>query len=70
MPLSAKSLSPQFGVILTNVDITSDIDHATFDDTQQLSTGIRDVFVNGTHVIENGTHTGASPGMFVKGPGA
>ena len=46
------------------------IDHATFDDTHQLSTGIRDVFVNGTHVIENGTHTGASPGMFVKGPGA
>ena len=46
------------------------IDHATFDDTHQLSTGIRDVFVNGTRVLDNGKHTGATPGMFVKGRGA
>ena len=45
-------------------------DRSTFDDTHQLSIGIRDVFVNGIRVLENGAHTGATPGMFVKGPGA
>jgi N-acyl-D-aspartate/D-glutamate deacylase len=46
------------------------VDRSTFDDTHQLSVGIRDVFVNGTRVLNNGTHTGATPGVFVKGPGA
>jgi N-acyl-D-amino-acid deacylase len=32
--------------------------------------GVRDVFVNGTRVLENGAHTGALPGRFVRGPGA
>ena len=45
-------------------------DRSTFDDTHQLSIGIRDVFVNGVRVLENGEHTGATPGMCVKGPGA
>lgn len=45
-------------------------DRSTFDDSHQLSIGIRDVFVNGIRVLENGVHTGATPGMFVKGPGA
>jgi N-acyl-D-amino-acid deacylase len=45
-------------------------DRSTFDDTHQLSVGIRDVFVNGGRVVENGEHTGATPGAFVKGPGA
>ena len=46
------------------------IDHSTFDNSHQLSIGIRDVFVNGIRVLENNDHTGATPGMFVKGPGA
>ena len=45
------------------------IDRATFDDSHQLSVGIRDVFVNGTRVLDGGAHTGATAGMFVKGPG-
>ncbi|GAA4743698.1 amidohydrolase family protein [Sphingomonas daechungensis] len=44
-------------------------DHATFEKPQQLSTGVRDVFVNGTQVLKNGQHTGAKPGRFVRGPG-
>jgi N-acyl-D-amino-acid deacylase len=44
-------------------------DHATFEKPQQLSTGVRDVFVNGTQVLEDGEHTGAKPGRFVRGPG-
>jgi dihydroorotase/N-acyl-D-amino-acid deacylase len=45
------------------------IDHSTFTDPHQLSTGIRDVWVNGGRVLQNGTHTGAMPGLIVDGPG-
>jgi N-acyl-D-amino-acid deacylase len=41
-------------------------DRATFDDPHQLSTGVRDVWVNGTRVLANGQHTGATPGHFVR----
>jgi N-acyl-D-amino-acid deacylase len=44
-------------------------DHATFAKPQQLSTGVRDVFVNGVQVVRNGTHTEATPGRVVRGPG-
>jgi dihydroorotase/N-acyl-D-amino-acid deacylase len=44
-------------------------DHATFEEPHQLSTGIRDVWVNGTRVLSNGEHTGATPGRVVRGPG-
>ena len=45
-------------------------DRATFADPHQLSVGIRDVWVNGQSVLQDGAHTGAKPGQFVKGPGA
>ncbi len=41
-------------------------DQATFEDAHQLSTGIRDVWVNGTRVMRNGQHTNATPGRVVK----
>jgi N-acyl-D-amino-acid deacylase len=44
-------------------------DHATFDSPRQYATGMIHVFVNGVQVLENGKHTGAFPGRFVKGPG-
>ncbi|MDA9588088.1 D-aminoacylase [Flavobacteriaceae bacterium] len=44
-------------------------DFATFENPMQYATGIEQVWVNGTHVLENGTHTGAFGGRFVKGPG-
>ena len=44
-------------------------DHATFEKPHQLSTGMRDVFVNGVAVLRDGKHTGAKPGVVVRGPG-
>jgi dihydroorotase/N-acyl-D-amino-acid deacylase len=46
------------------------IDNATFERPHQLSSGVRDVWVNGTRVLENGAHNGATPGLFLRGPGA
>ena len=45
------------------------IDHATFEKPHQLSTGVHHVFVNGTAVLRNGRHTGATPGRVVRGRG-
>jgi N-acyl-D-aspartate/D-glutamate deacylase len=45
------------------------IDRATFQEPHQLSEGMRDVFVNGVPVVRGGVHTGAKPGMIVRGPG-
>ena len=50
-------------------DPSTIIDNATFDKPHQLSTGMRDVFVNGTAVLRDGKHTGAKPGVVVRGPG-
>jgi len=44
-------------------------DHATYEKPQVFATGMREVFVNGTEVVRDGIHTGATPGRFVKGPG-
>ena len=44
-------------------------DHSTFEAPHQLSTGVRDVWVNGVQVLNCGVHTGATPGTWVKGPG-
>ena len=45
------------------------IDHATFEDPHQYSTGVHHVFVNGGQVLADGEHTGATPGKVVRGPG-
>jgi N-acyl-D-amino-acid deacylase len=44
-------------------------DHATFDNPRQYATGMLHVFVNGTQVLDNGEHTGATPGRVVRGSG-
>lgn len=44
-------------------------DHATFEEPQQYATGVDAVFVNGVQVLEDGEHTGATPGRVVRGPG-
>jgi hypothetical protein len=42
---------------------------ATFEKPHQLSTGVRDVWVNGIRVWRAGKHTGATPGRALYGPG-
>ena len=44
-------------------------DHATFAQPHQYATGMIHVFVNGRQVLNDGEHTGAKPGRFVRGPG-
>ena len=44
-------------------------DHATFIEPHQYATGVQHVFVNGTAVLRDGAHTGATPGRVVRGPG-
>ena len=44
-------------------------DFATFENPMQYAKGVNHVWVNGTHVLNNGNHTGAFGGKFVKGPG-
>lgn len=45
------------------------IDHATFEDPHQYSTGVVHVFVNGGQVLRDGEHTGVKSGRVVRGPG-
>jgi N-acyl-D-amino-acid deacylase len=44
-------------------------DRSTFADPHQFSIGIRDVWVNGVRVLDNGIHTGSMPGKWLPGPG-
>ncbi|HEV2643133.1 MAG TPA: D-aminoacylase [Candidatus Elarobacter sp.] len=44
-------------------------DNATFERPQQLSTGVRYVFVNGAAVVDSGRVTSALPGRGLRGPG-
>jgi N-acyl-D-amino-acid deacylase len=43
--------------------------NSTYEKPHQLSTGVSDVFVNGTQVLKSGTHTGAKSGRVVYGAG-
>jgi N-acyl-D-amino-acid deacylase len=44
-------------------------DHATFEKPHQFSTGMINVWVNGTQVLREGSHTNERPGRVVRGPG-
>lgn len=63
-------LRPGFFADVVIFDPATVTDHATVTDSHRLSTGIRDVWVNGTRVVQVGQHTGATPGKFVQGRGA
>lgn len=50
-------------------DVARITDPATFEQPHQYATGMVHVFVNGTQVLRDGEHTGATPGRVVRGPG-
>ena len=43
--------------------------NSTYEKPHQLATGVNNVFVNGTEVLKDGQHTGATPGRVVYGQG-
>ncbi len=54
-------------VVIFNPDSVRD--KATFDEPHQYAEGILHVFVNGVQVLDNGNHTGLTPGRCIRGPG-
>ncbi|MGH9380771.1 MAG: N-acyl-D-amino-acid deacylase family protein [Thermoanaerobaculia bacterium] len=62
-------LEPGFFADVVVFDPQTVGDRATFEQPHQLAVGVRHVFVNGTQVVRDGEHTGATPGRFVRGPG-
>jgi len=44
-------------------------DKATYEKSHQYAEGINHVFVNGVQVLDDGNHTGATPGRSIRGPG-
>ncbi len=62
-------LKPGYFADIVVFDPATVQDHATFVEPHQYSTGMVHVFVNGEQVLEDGEHTGATPGRFVRGPG-
>lgn len=63
------ALKPGFFADVVIFDPARIRDHATFERPHQYSTGVLHVFVNGVQVLQEGEHTGAKPGRFVRGPG-
>jgi N-acyl-D-amino-acid deacylase len=63
------ALQPGYFADVVVFDPATISDHATFEDPHQYSTGVEHVWVNGTQVLRDGEHTGATPGRVVRGPG-
>ena len=56
------ALAPGMAADVVVFDPDTVIDNATFEAPRRLPTGIDYVIVNGTAVIDDGRHTGATPG--------
>jgi N-acyl-D-amino-acid deacylase len=63
------SLAPGHHADVVVFDPATITDHATFEQPHQYATGMVHVLVNGTLVLRDGEHTGATPGRVVRGPG-
>jgi N-acyl-D-amino-acid deacylase len=62
-------LREQYYADIVVFDPNTVIDNATYDRPSQISSGIREVFVNGVEVVHDEKHTGAKPGRVIRGPG-
>jgi len=62
-------IHPGYYADIVVFDPTTIKDDATFEDPHQYASGVEHVWVNGVQVLQNGEHTGATPGRFVRGPG-
>ncbi|MEO8575515.1 MAG: amidohydrolase family protein [Gemmatimonadales bacterium] len=62
-------LKPGMFADITVFDPNTIIDNATFEQPQQLATGVTHVFVNGVAVLTDGKPTGSLPGRALRGPG-
>jgi N-acyl-D-amino-acid deacylase len=63
------TLAPGYFADIAIFDPARVEDHATYEKPHQFSTGMVHVLVNGVPVLTDGTHTGATPGRVVYGPG-
>jgi len=63
------SLTPGYFADVVVFDPETVRDRATFAEPHQLAEGVAHVFVNGTHTVRDGVHTGALAGRVVRGPG-
>ncbi len=63
------TLAPGFFADVVVFDPASITDHASYDAPHRYATGVRHVLVNGVPVLRDGSHTGATPGRVVRGPG-
>ena len=61
-------LRPGMYADITVFDPNIIIDNATFEQPQQLPSGVTHVFVNGVAVVDEGRPTGALPGRALRGP--
>ncbi len=62
-------LAPGYFADVVIFDPATIQDHATFAAPHQFATGVVHVLVNGVPVLQDGEHTGATPGRVVRGPG-
>lgn len=62
-------LAPGYYADVVVFDPATVQDHATFAEPHQYATGVSNVWVNGIRVLQDGQHTGAPAGRFIKGPG-
>jgi N-acyl-D-amino-acid deacylase len=60
-------LAPGYFADVVVFDPKTIIDHATFEQPNQLATGVVDVLVNGEFALRDGQATGAATGRFVRG---
>lgn len=62
-------LAPGYYADIVIFDPSAINDLATFENPHQYAVGVKDVWVNGVKVLNNGDHTGQFPGKVVRGPG-